>query len=86
VNSLDVSGTVGATNRPWGARNEQDGRYSDRLIRLRVALPDDLRAAYGTGTWWRIRYTTCSGTGCSVGDRTTWSVSITGDPVRLVPN
>ena len=35
----------------------------------------------GTKTWWRIRYTTTTGT---VTDRTTWSVNILGNPVHLV--
>lgn len=91
-NSINVNGDVSAPYRPWGGRNVQPGRYSDRLIRLRIEIPDDYDdlvnspSGYDGRTWWRIRYTTCSGPDCSVGDRTTWSVSVNGDPVRLVPN
>lgn len=81
--TIDVSGTVTDANRAWGsADNSQNGRYSDRLIRLRLTLPNNITSTYGGRTWWRIRYSVSdSGT---VGDRTTWSVSILGDPVRLV--
>jgi Flp pilus assembly protein TadG len=69
--------------RPWGARNSQNGRYSDRIIRLTFELPDDITAAYGGRTWWRIRYDVASS---GTNDRTTWTVRVEGDPVRLVPN
>ncbi len=83
--------------RPWGidnsdspstgCRNHQTGKYSDRLIRLKFQLPTSGDFApggtwYPGGDWFRIRYTTES----NPGDRTTWSVSILGDPVRLVEN
>jgi hypothetical protein len=93
ANYLDVSGGTTSAQRPWRlcsgttpntGCNTQDGRYSDRLIRLQFDLPDDIDAAYSGRTWWRIRYTVpSSGT---LGDRTTWSISIKGDPLRLVPN
>jgi Flp pilus assembly protein TadG len=57
-------------------------KYSDRHLKLSVDLPDDITAAYGGLTWWRIRYTV----GSAPTDRTTWSVAVKGDPVRLVPN
>lgn len=69
------------------AANTQTGKYSDRLIRLSVKLPASMETAYEdpvTGqqrTWWKIRYTGNFG-----GDRTTWSVKLLGDPVRLIPN
>ena len=73
---------VGGTGtKPW-SQLTQDGRYSDRLMRLQVQLPADMGATYGNRTWWRIRYTV----GGATGDRTTWTVRIKGDPVRLVPN
>lgn len=84
TNYLDVSGTAVVGNRPWGPRNSQDGKYSDRLIRLRVQLPADINQAYSGRTWWRIRYRVCSG--CTIDDRTTWSITLRGDPLRLVPN
>ena len=74
---LDVAGTGTKTF----AENTQNGKYSDRLVRLAIQLPDDIAAAYGNATWWRIKYD-----GNFSGDRTTWSVRILGDAVRLTPN
>lgn len=79
VTSVDVSG--GGHPQPGGHR-ASTSRYSDRLLRLSVDLPDDIAAAYGGRTWWKIRYTV----GSSSTDRTTWTVIVKGDPVRLVPN
>jgi hypothetical protein len=42
----------------------------------------DMRAAYGDRRWWRVRYRTCAGG--VVQDRTTWGVSVAGQPLRLV--
>ena len=57
--------------------------YNDRLVRLTVDLPDDINTAYGGATWWKVKYYSASGV---TRDRTTWSIKIKGDPVRLVPN
>lgn len=93
VMSLNVSGSSDAF-KAWGARNTQPGRYSDRLVRLTVRLPGhplapnpalgDISDRWGGLTWWGIAYTVDPVAG--VGDRTTWSINILGDPVRLVPN
>lgn len=77
VTSVDVSGNGTRTF----SQNTQGGKYSDRLLRLTVALPSDIAAAYNGATWWKIRYG-----GAFTGDRTTWSVKLIGDPVRLLPN
>ena len=84
VNILNVSGSYCA-NRP-STRTISCSKYNDRLVRLTVALPADFAAAYGSAngkprTWWKVRYVS----GSSPTDRTTWSVVIKGDPVRLVP-
>lgn len=77
---IDVSGSGTRTF----SQNTQSGKYSDRLLRLTVQLPANIDTAYGGNTWWKIRYT--GGPGGFTGDRTTWSVQLLGDPVRLVPN
>ena len=77
VTVVDVSGTG---TRTFG-QNTQNGKYSDRLLRLSVELPSDIATAYSGATWWKIRYGGSFG-----GDRTTWSVKLIGDPVRLLPN
>jgi hypothetical protein len=81
-NGKSVSGSVGPSQRSWGSRNGQTGKYSGRQLRLRYQLPANIATAYNGYTWWRIQYVV----GSSIGDRTTWSVLVKGDPVRLVPN
>ncbi len=77
---VDISGSgpqpAGATNGRIG-----DGRFNERQLRLEVDLPPDIEDAFSGATWWRVEYRFGSGT---VTDRTTWSVSVRGDPVRLV--
>jgi hypothetical protein len=75
--------TVGTGSRPYGSRNSQNGTYSDRLVRLSFELPTlaENPTWYGGDTWFKVRYTVGSS---GVGDRTTWSVNVLGDPVRLV--
>ncbi len=77
---VDVSGTGAKAF----ANLSQDGKYSDRHLRLKFTLPLNYAALYGSLTWWKIRYTV--GVGGVSSDRTTWTVAIKGDPVRLVPN
>jgi hypothetical protein len=69
--------------KPYNTRNSQFTRFSDNLIRISFTLPT-LSANptwYGGFKWFKIDYTA---PGVAVGDRTTWSVQIKGDPVRLV--
>ena len=56
--------------------------FNNDFVTLQIELPNDFDIAYGTtDDWWKIEYTAGGG---SVTDRTTWSVEIRGDPVRLV--
>lgn len=57
-------------------------KYNDRLVMLTVQLPADINAAFGGRQWYKIKYYT----GSNPTDRTTWSVTIGGAPVRLIPN
>lgn len=83
VQVIDVSGT-GTQSFP---NNSSPSTFNDRLLRLRVQLPTDIDAAYNGATWWKIRYSGSFGSGSGfAGDRTTWSVRLLGDPVRLLPN
>jgi hypothetical protein len=91
---------VGVGHRPWGARNAQAGTYSDRLLRLTFRLPSHHEQPdwFGGRSWFRIRYTVTTEPGgpaepgrsaatsasSTLRDRTTWSIQILGDPVRLV--
>lgn len=77
TSAIDVSGDG---TQPFPT-NIQGGKYSDRLLRLTLQMPDDIDDAYDGATWWKIQYG-----GVFTGDRTTWSVRLLGDPVRLIPN
>lgn len=72
--TLDVSG---ADNQIY-ADTLGTSRFNDRAVTLTVDLPNDYAARY-SGNWWQIRYTF----GNDITDRTTWSVTVVGDPVRL---
>jgi hypothetical protein len=74
--SLDVSGS--GTQPFTGLRS--DSKYNDRRMALDIALPDNYATVYGANEWWKIKYTLDA----TPTDRTTWSVSIIGDPVHLV--
>ncbi len=78
VPGLDVS----LTGPQPGPNRLSPSKYNDRHIRIEIPLPADILAAYSGRTWWKIQYTT----GGQPTDRTTWSVIVKGDPVRLVPN
>lgn len=56
--------------------------YNERALVLEVQLPDDIDDAFQGLTWWKVRYDFLDG--IDVTDRTTWSVTVRGDPVRLI--
>ncbi|MEY2404501.1 MAG: hypothetical protein QOD38_2052 [Acidimicrobiaceae bacterium] len=74
--SLSVAGTG---TQPW-PNLSSTSLYNDRSMDLKIVLPSNYSAVYGTNSWWKIRYTV----GSSATDRTTWSAKITGNPVHLV--
>jgi hypothetical protein len=78
TNLLDVSGAG-----PQPPNRSSTFKFNERKMQLTIDLPANYAALYGTSTWWKLRYTTSSS---GVTDRTTWSVAIVGDPLRLVPN
>jgi len=56
-------------------------KFNDEFVTLSINLPTDFNVAYGTSDrWWKINYVS----GSTIHDRTTWSVEIVGDPVRLL--
>ncbi len=73
--SLDVSGT--GKTQPY-PRTYGTGRFNERLVTLAVPLPADYDIAYSQ-RWWKIRYSF----GPDVQDRTTWTIHVKGDPIRL---
>ena len=79
--TTDNLDTSGSGHRQPGPHRLSSSRFNDRLLRLEIDLPADIDDAYGGNTWWRVQYRV----GSSPSDRTTWSVIVRGDPVRLVP-
>lgn len=72
--TLDVSGT----GQQIYFDTLSDSTWNDRKVTVTVTLPADYATAYA-GRWWQIRYYF----GADISDRTTWSVRVIGDPVRL---
>ncbi|KAA0236005.1 MAG: hypothetical protein EDR02_02300 [Actinobacteria bacterium] len=75
---LNVSGCVG-----WpqlGPGRQSRCRFNERYVEIAVDLPEDYETLYPDDHWWKIYYDF----NADVTDRTTWSVRIVGDPVRLV--
>ena len=52
--------------------------WNDHFVQIRIAIPDDYSC--GADCWWRIRYVT----GGTPTDRSTWAITLQGDPVRLI--
>lgn len=69
---------VAGTGNQIYANTLSDSLWNDRTVVLAVDVPNDYATSY-TGRWWRVRYTF----GADITDRTTWSVRVLGDPVRL---
>ncbi len=55
-------------------------RFNNRTAKILIDIPTTYTCT--TDCWWRLRYQPSANV--SVTDRTTWSASIIGDPVRLV--
>ncbi len=85
-------GGLGYVTFDWTSTDGQSGnnttyldvtgsKFNDDFVTLSIALPTDFIATYGaTDRWWKINYTAGGG----ITDRTTWSVEVVGDPVRLL--
>lgn len=71
---LDVSGTGGQVY----ASAFSQSKYNDRKVTLTIELPNNYATVYA-GDWWKVRYRF----GSSMTDRTTWSIQLVGDPIRL---
>ena len=52
--------------------------WNDRTVVFTIDIPNDYATAYA-GRWWKVKYYF----GSDITDRTTWSVRVIGDPVRL---
>ncbi len=89
---VDVSGNTpvqGGGFPRWPLHTRlSSSRFNDRLLSIEMTIPDDYGLdALGNEVplpddgWWKIRYTSDTGV---VTDRTTWTVQLIGDPVRIV--
>jgi hypothetical protein len=60
-----------------------NAQYNGRNVIVRIPIPSDYNCAVAspTGCWTKVRVTFPSGTPA---DTTTWSASMTGDPIRLI--
>ena len=91
---LDVSPLLSAvdpTTLPWPASARMGTQvFNGRTVSLELKIPTNygcvpasspcVEAPLVDDGWWKIRYSTSSGT---VSDRTTWTVQLVGDPVHL---
>jgi hypothetical protein len=89
---VDVSGNVPAAGGGYPAwplhTRLSSSKFNDRLLSIEITIPDTYGLdAFGNEValpddgWWKIRYTSDTGT---VTDRTTWTVQLIGDPVHIV--
>ena len=63
------------------AGRSSPSQYNDRYLEIQTTLPSPSVLAQNGG-WYRVVYVF---NGASVSDRTTWDVSIGGNPIHLVP-
>lgn len=77
---LNVSGCSGSP-KP-GAGRSSNCKFNELFVELRIELPANYATLYPSSNWWKVHYQFTS----SVTDRTTWSVTIGGNPVHLVTN
>lgn len=77
------SGYYRGWNPQPGPYRGSRSKYSDRAVHIEVQLPDDIAAEYSGEEWWRVRYTLSPVSG-NITDRTTWTVNVSGDPIRLI--
>ena len=84
VDNSVVLASGSLTNRPACLVPFTANQYNSRLLQIRVPIPStyDCPIATTTACWVRIRFT--YPVGATPTDTTTWTVSLDGDPVRLV--
>jgi Putative Flp pilus-assembly TadE/G-like len=85
-----VSGNYLGVQYPvWNLTSRySSSKYNDRMVAIEITVPKSYgRDASGAPIalpddgWWKIRYNTDA---AQVQDRTTWSVTLAGDPVHLI--
>ena len=56
-------------------------KYNDRYLEIQVPITNDQAVLDANGGWYKVQYVFASQ---SVSDRTTWSVTIGGNPIHLI--
>jgi hypothetical protein len=83
--------SVTALNVPYECLDVTGAAYNGDELTIRIQIPNDYECAPdnpatpaidGPNCWWRVRYEPTN-TASGVTDRTTWSIRVIGDPIRL---
>ncbi len=69
------------TKVPNLAGRTSASKYNDRYLEIQVPITSDLAVLEANGGWYKVQYVFAS---ASVSDRTTWSVTIGGNPIHLI--
>ncbi len=82
---FETSNTPTVDTCSWGATASNPcllttpfDNFNDHMLEISIQIPPNYTC--GGNCWWTVRYASGGGTG----DRTNWSISYVGDPVRLV--
>jgi hypothetical protein len=73
----DTCSWGGTGSNPCLDTSDRDD-WNDHFVQVQIQIPDGYTC--GVDCWWQVRYVT----GGTPTDRSTWSIVIDGDPVRLV--
>lgn len=76
---VSATDAVSPTTGTFDCLDVSRGQFNARSVELLIDLPENYTC--GDDCWWHVRYEPGWGT---VTDRTTWSVSMSGDSVRLI--
>jgi hypothetical protein len=76
---LDTGGT---TALPPAPNLQSNAMFSDRLVTISVPISTSYNPSAASGGWWSLNYT--FGGNTAFQDLTTWTVSVSGNPVHLV--
>jgi hypothetical protein len=91
VTNAALTDSVTAQNVPYECLDVTGAIYNGDELTIRIQIPNDYAcvpddpmtaAVDGPNCWWRVRYQPQNTTN-GVTDRTTWSIRVIGDPIRL---
>ena len=79
--TLSPVSAIPGTKVPNLAGRTSASKYNDRYLEIQVPITSDLAVLEANGGWYKVQYVFAS---ASVSDRTTWSVTIGGNPIHLI--